>query len=97
MQNQIDGMLAGQFNAEDDLELNSEFNKLMEAANSSTESENQREKSEIPISTSIQNLPTAPSHTVNVFPAVPTEPPMDATTDTVVRTSVEETRTAVPS
>jgi charged multivesicular body protein 6 len=86
MQNEIDRMLTGQFNAEDDLELNSEFEDLMRAANP-TAAEPKAEEG------AAMRLPDAPSHPVTVFPTVPTGP-VTAASDTAAK---QETRQAVPS
>ena len=60
MQNEIDRMLAGQFNAEDDAELSAELAALMGPASAE------------PAAPVEQALPAVPTHEVNVFPSVPT-------------------------
>lgn len=100
MQNQIDNLIAGQFNAEDDLELTAQLEELMSAAGLHEEeaaavdpTRNQSESS----------LPAVPAHPVLIFPAVPTG---DTAAATVSSASSSETdpgakasnvRQAVPS
>lgn len=86
MQNEIDRMLAGQFNAEDDAEISAELAALMGVSPAAPEAAVGAGQ-DLP-------LPAAPTHAVHVFPEVPTG--VAGAVDRVEE-QVEEGREAVPA
>ena len=88
MQNEIDRMIAGQFNAEDDLELNSELEALMGGAVPAA-GEEEEERAAAATTT----LPAVPSHEVHVLPEVPTGPVV--TKEAEAKQQKEKSRQAV--
>lgn len=67
IQNEIDKIIAGQFNAQDDELLKSELEDLMNSAAIASG------VIEPPHIETVESLPMAPTHEVNIFPAVPTD------------------------
>lgn len=66
MQNEIDKLIAGQFNAADDAELNAELEDLMGNTEDSA-----RAAVQAPVQSGEQ-LPEAPQHDVKILPIAPT-------------------------
>lgn len=84
MQSQIDNLIAGQFNAEDNLELSAELEELMSGSVQAK-------------ATTQISLPAVPTHQVHVFPEIPTGVTNSAEVDAKFSEDANNATRAVPA